>query len=435
MNSFFKSMPLNEYIDEHRPNIIHSFILTLLTGVKSTECVCEFYKGGSLKIINSKSTKEIQLNFSRVEIFRKRIDPCVVDSMYSTVKISHDIEINKIEEIVIIPKDAIQHNEIVQVLRRFCVFTQFHQNYSLQRRIAKGGFSEVFLVYRKTDNKKYAAKMYRKSLSLGSSRRDMIENEICILRWINHPNIILLEEIYETEQFIILITEYIQGVPIVNESLSNMYSQKERLSILSQLIDALLALKLGSIVHRDIKPSNILIENNGTLKIIDFNLAIHIGKHTGAADRIILTKLVGTPGYIAPELLARSSFSSAELYKSDIFSFGIIYFMLAFNKHPFAKDSEDITLEMNRLCELKLDSFFEAKMLAFTERNVLIGSLVTQPNLRADINALRNIISLSIPSMSNKIEKQMEIDEGQKTAFLSMRHLTCPVMRNPFNVK
>ena len=104
--------------------------------------------------------------------------------------------------------------------------------------------------------------------------------------------------------------------------LDDPLSNKEKIKIVTDLLNALEFLRVSGIVHRDLKPENILYsKTDGNFKIADFGLARKINTK--------IDKVVGTPGYIAPEVLCKNKSTELDL-KSDIYSMGLIFFEMYF---------------------------------------------------------------------------------------------------------
>ena len=128
-----------------------------------------------------------------------------------------------------------------------------------------------------------------------------MKNEIKILRAVNHPNIIKLEEIIDCEDVLYIVMEFAEGGPLIN-----LMEEQERLDeakakiYFHQLVSAVEYLHSLNICHRDIKLENILIsyedEENPVLKLTDMGL----GKF---ADESLLKTICGTRSYLAPEVV------------------------------------------------------------------------------------------------------------------------------------
>lgn len=142
------------------------------------------------------------------------------------------------------------------------------------------------------------------------------------MRAITHENIIRLYEVYESDKYIHLVFEYLEGGELFERIKSKgSYQEKDAMNVMKNLLLALDYLHNQGIIHRDLKPENLILaskENDYSLKIADFGLASEI--KTG--ENLFLR--CGSPGYVAPELLEDQGYNT----KADIFSAGIILYVM-----------------------------------------------------------------------------------------------------------
>ena len=153
-------------------------------------------------------------------------------------------------------------------------------------------------------------------------------HEIEILRKISHPNIINIFEIFEDYKQYYIICEYCEGGELFSIiSRKGFFSEKEAAKIIQQILQAVNYLHTNNIIHRDLKPENIIFVSNDKdiIKLIDFGTAIEV-KDKGKK----LKKIIGTPYYIAPEVL-KENYNE----KCDVWSCGVILFILLCGYPPF----------------------------------------------------------------------------------------------------
>ena len=148
------------------------------------------------------------------------------------------------------------------------------------------------------------------------------------MRCVNHENVIMLYEVYETEKSIYLVLELIQGKSLQEllkkPTFREQYSGVKCVNILRSILDALAYLATKGIMHRDLKPDNILLDKGEKVKIVDFGLATFID------IKEYIFKKCGTPGYIAPEVFKYDAKAPATAYddRCDVFSAGAILFYM-----------------------------------------------------------------------------------------------------------
>jgi len=192
--------------------------------------------------------------------------------------------------------------------------------------VGTGEFSSVYNCTSLANGRNYAIKELKKGIKPDPS----LENEICILKRCTHRNIVRLFDIYEDSSSFWLVMELIQGGDLFSEVEKGAFNEMKAHSIFCQVIDGLRFLHSNHIVHRDIKLENILMKDHSIVKLTDFGFS-KILKH----DADYMKTRCGTPIYVAPEIL------NGELYTDsvDIWSSGVILYVMVFGKYPFAQDN------------------------------------------------------------------------------------------------
>jgi len=160
----------------------------------------------------------------------------------------------------------------------------------------------------------------------------------------DHPNIVRLHEFYDEKNVYCLVQEIVTGGELFDHILKQkLFSEGNARVLVKRLLSAINYCHCKGIVHRDLKPENILLEENldfGNMKIIDFGTACGFDEK----GQRRLTEMLGTPYYIAPEVL-QGQYNE----KCDIWSIGVICYMLLCGKAPFyGKDDEAIYASVAR---------------------------------------------------------------------------------------
>ena len=164
---------------------------------------------------------------------------------------------------------------------------------------------------------------------------EALANEIQIIKDLDHPNIVKMFEEYEDGKFLYIVTECIDGGELFDELLRRKkFTEKDCATIIKQLLEALSHIHANDIAHKDLKPENILLKKKKdikSVKLIDFGTAQKFEKNKK------MTSVIGTPYYVAPEVL-RGSYDE----KCDIWGLGVIMFILLSGTPPFngADDGE-----------------------------------------------------------------------------------------------
>jgi len=186
--------------------------------------------------------------------------------------------------------------------------------YIVLEHIGEGSFGKVYKARRKNTGFTVAMKFITKH---GKSEKDIrnLRQEIKILRTLNHENIILMFDAFETDREFCVVTEYAQG------ELFDILQDDQRLTegtvqqVAKQLVKALHYLHSNRIIHRDMKPQNVLIGSKGRIKLCDFGFARAMSNNT-----IVLTSIKGTPLYMSPELVKEQPYdATSDLCKKYLF--------------------------------------------------------------------------------------------------------------------
>eukprot|EP00919_Chromeraceae_sp_WS-2016_P037526 GHVR01089589.1.p1 GENE.GHVR01089589.1~~GHVR01089589.1.p1 ORF type:complete len:150 (-),score=6.19 GHVR01089589.1:1558-2007(-) len=145
------------------------------------------------------------------------------------------------------------------------------------------------------------------------------------MKKLNHKNIVKLYDIVTTTNSIYLIMEYCSGGDLKHYCRNKKFNEEEVNDIIKQIVNGFKEIVKMGIIHRDLKPANILV-HEGLFKICDFGFAKLFGDSAKMAQTC-----VGTPIYMSPQVLKHKLYTS----KTDIWSLGILYFELLFNKLPY----------------------------------------------------------------------------------------------------
>ena len=286
--------------------------------------------------------------------------------------------------------------------------------------LGSGAYGRVYLVSHNETKEEYALKVIEKKKLLNTfGNCDIIYNEIKIHSKLEHPNIIRLYSMNETEKEINIIMEYAKNgnlFQLISENKKG-FSEKIAFEYFIQVVNAVYFLHENQIIHRDIKPENLLIGENNTIKLCDFGWARQLTLKNRSS-------FCGTVEYMAPEIIESENYD----YSVDIWSLGILLYELLMGHSPF-KDkttkntivniklhdlkfgkeiSEDCKDLINKLLEVNRDKRINIKDILthkFIKNNAnLISNSISTNKLFSEYNNSDNNIQLNLNINSNDIQ-------------------------------
>jgi eukaryotic-like serine/threonine-protein kinase len=200
--------------------------------------------------------------------------------------------------------------------------------FEIGRELGRGAMAAVFLAHDIALDRKVAIKVMSPGLLMGEGMIERFKREAITIAHLNHPNIVSVHSVRQTEGLHFFVMRYIHG-----RSLEQVIHQAGKLpvpivrSILCQVGSALTYAHRSGVVHRDIKPANILIDEDGNAVVTDFGIAKVAEQpsdtHSGA--------LVGTPAYMSPEQCSGAEVSGA----SDQYALGAVAYEMLTGQAPF----------------------------------------------------------------------------------------------------
>ncbi|KAG7495669.1 serine serine/threonine-protein kinase MARK2 isoform X8 [Solea senegalensis] len=199
-------------------------------------------------------------------------------------------------------------------------------NYRLLKTIGKGNFAKVKLARHVLTGKEVAVKIIDKT-QLNSSSLQKLFREVRIMKMLNHPNIVKLFEVIETEKTLYLVMEYASGGEVFDYLVAHgRMKEKEARAKFRQIVSAVQYCHQKCIVHRDLKAENLLLDADMNIKIADFGFSneFTLGNK--------LDTFCGSPPYAAPELFQGKKYDGPEV---DVWSLGVILYTLVSGSLPF----------------------------------------------------------------------------------------------------
>ena len=218
-------------------------------------------------------------------------------------------------------------------------------HYRIVSKLGAGGMGEVYLAQDTNLDRKVALKILPAEVASNRERMDRFVLEAKAASALNHPNIITIHEIDQTDSGHFIATEFIDGYTLRERMRIAPLKLGEVLDVAAQIASALSTAHADGIVHRDIKPENVMLRRDGIVKVLDFGLAkLTEPLLPESADTMVPTSapintepgiVMGTATYMSPEQ-ARGLQVDA---RTDIFSLGILLYEMAAGRLPFAGSS------------------------------------------------------------------------------------------------
>jgi len=216
------------------------------------------------------------------------------------------------------------------------VLAQEFGPYRLREVLGEGGMGVVYLAERQDLGSLAAIKVLRDAW-MSPARRERFATEQRTLAQMTHPSIARL---YDADTLADgtpwFAMEYVKGVPINDYCSAHQPSAAERLQTFRAVCEAVQYAHSRAVIHRDLKPSNIIVQSDGTVKLLDFGIAKQLDQRDQKADRTRTGLRLMTPAYAAPEQIRGEQ---AGVY-TDVYGLGVILYELLTGALPFEVEGE-----------------------------------------------------------------------------------------------
>ena len=206
--------------------------------------------------------------------------------------------------------------------------------YRIKRELGRGGMGHVYLATDTKLDRDVALKVLAPPLVHDASQRERLRREARAAALLSHPGICTIYALEEIGEEFIIVAEYIDGRSLRDEiSSGRRPSGSDLLQATRELAAALAAAHARGVTHRDIKPENVMRSASGSLKILDFGLALmDVGADDSGSPRVTNPgSVIGTPAYMAPEQINHGAVDA----RTDLFALGVLLFEYATGVHPF----------------------------------------------------------------------------------------------------
>jgi len=234
---------------------------------------------------------------------------------------------------------------VVGVKAVSAITRKFEDHYTLGKELGRGGFAIVYEGRKKDTGQVTAVKVINKRATTnqeGAPDLAALNREIEVMGKLKHPNIIELIDVFDTPNELYIVMELVTGGELFDKiQQKGTYSEGEAADLVKQVLSAIQFMHSHGIAHRDLKPENLLCAGQTRdyaemIKIADFGLA---KEFTGQSN---LTTCVGSPIYVAPEILSGDPYECSV----DLWSIGIITYILLCGFPPFYSEKQATLFDM-----------------------------------------------------------------------------------------
>jgi serine/threonine protein kinase len=214
-------------------------------------------------------------------------------------------------------------------------------HYRINSAIGVGGMGEVYCATDTKLGRDVALKVLPTDVAGDPDRLARFQREARAVASLNHPNVVTLYSVEESEGVHFLTMELVEGQPLDQLISSDGLPADRIVEIAGALAEALAAAHEKGIVHRDLKPANVMVTREGRVKVLDFGLAKDTGAQSSndatltSAGNTQAGMVMGTPAYMSPEQVAGRDLD----HRTDIFSLGVVLYEMATGRRPFGGTS------------------------------------------------------------------------------------------------
>jgi serine/threonine-protein kinase PpkA len=204
--------------------------------------------------------------------------------------------------------------------------------YEIKRQIGQGGMAIAYLAEQKSLGRQVVLKILDNKVRDTPETTERFLNEGRIIASLNHPHIITIFDIGQSNDDVYISMEYVEGGDLRERMQHKVFAPVEAIDVIEKIAGGLAVAHQNGIVHRDVKPGNILFRRDGTPLLSDFGIAKRL---SGDSDLTSTGMFLGSPNYMAPEQSEAGPIDG----RADIYSLGIIFFEMMSGERAYTGES------------------------------------------------------------------------------------------------
>ncbi|MFC2142620.1 protein kinase [Acidobacteriota bacterium] len=300
----------------------------------------------------------------------------------------------------------------------------FAGRYQIIEELGKGGMGRVYKALDTKINEKIALKLIKPEIASDKKTIARFTDELRLARKISHPNVGRMYELMEVDGTHFISMEYIPG-----QDLKGLIRQSTQLgigtaiNIARQICQGLSEAHRLGIIHRDLKPHNILIDREGTAKIMDFGIARSIRARSRTGPGVV----IGTPEYMSPEQVEAKDVDQ----RSDIYALGIILYEMLTGRVPFEGDTHFAVGIKHKSEVPENPKQFNSRIPEELSR-IILKSLAKDPKDRfqttEEVCSDLSLIEQGLPTTDRSISKSRASTSRQITVSFTPKRLIIPTV-------